>query len=49
MLKRGATLGQGFDSPHLHQIKIIRTFIQSEMGSDLLYMSRKLKNADTNA
>ena len=27
----------------LHQINIIRTFIQSEMGSDLLYISRKLQ------
>ena len=25
------------------QINIIRTFIQSEMGSDLLYISRKLQ------
>lgn len=27
----------------LHQNNIIRTFIQSEMGSDLLFISRKLK------
>ena len=35
--------GQGFEPPMLHQINIIRTFIQSEMGSDLLYISRKLQ------
>ena len=35
--------GQEFESPMLHQINIIRTFIQSEMGSDLLYISRKLQ------
>ena len=38
----GAT-PQGFESLSLHQINIIRTFIQSEMGSDLLYISRKLQ------
>lgn len=32
-----------FESLQVHQINIIRTFIQSEMGSDLLFISRKLK------
>ena len=36
------TFGQEFDSPRLHQINIIRTFIQSEMGSDLLFILRTL-------
>ena len=35
--------GRGFDPLRVHQINIIRTFIQSEMGSDLLFISRKLK------
>ena len=35
--------GQGFDSPHLHQNNIIRTFCRLVMGSDLLFLLRKLK------
>ena len=34
--------GQRFDPAYLHQINIIRTFIQSEMGSDLLFILRTL-------
>mgnify|MGYP007067315421 CR=1 FL=1 len=35
--------GQEFDSPRLHQINIIRTLDQSVKGSDLLFISQKLK------
>ena len=35
--------GRGIYSVAMFQINIIRTFIQSEMGSDLLYISRKLQ------
>ena len=32
---------RGFDPLRVHQINIIRTFIQSETGSDLLFISKK--------
>ena len=35
--------GQRFDPAYLHQNNIIRTFIQLETGSDLLFILRKLK------
>ncbi len=34
---RGSVFGRGFDSPRLHQCKIIRTLGQSVKGSDFLF------------
>ena len=34
---RSQCIGQGFESPYLHQVKIIRTFWQQPIGSDLFY------------
>ena len=39
----GNKINDKFERSGLHQNNIIRTFIQSEMGSDLLYISRKLQ------